>query len=114
MLLSGIYAFHGLRSHPYQAENHVFYWFITAAATLWRGAANDPDEVIIDFAESRVVDMSAIEALNKITERYHKVGKKVHLKHLSKDCKRLLKNAESIIDVNVMEDPTYKVLTDQL
>lgn len=75
---------------------------------------NDPEEVIIDFAESRVVDMSAIEALNKITERYHKVGKKVHLKHLSKDCRRLLKNAESIIDVNVIEDPTYKVLTDSL
>lgn len=75
---------------------------------------NDPEEVIIDFAESRVVDMSAIEALNKITERYHKVGKKVHLKHLSEDCKRLLKNAESIIDVNVMEDPTYKVITDDL
>lgn len=75
---------------------------------------NDPDEVVIDFAESRVVDMSAIEALNKITERYHKVGKKVHLKHLSEDCKRLLKNAESIIDVNVMEDPTYKVITDDL
>ncbi len=75
---------------------------------------NDPDEVIIDFAESRVVDMSAIEALNKITERYHKVGKKVHLKHLSADCRQLLKNAEEIIDVNVMEDPTYKVLTDAL
>ena len=48
---------------------------------------DDPDEVIIDFAESRVVDMyTAIEALNKITERYRKVGKKVHLKHLSPDC----------------------------
>jgi len=70
---------------------------------------NDPDEVIIDFAESRVVDMSAIEALNKITERYLKVGKKLHLKHLSPDCKVLLKNAEEIIDVNVLEDPTYKV-----
>lgn len=73
---------------------------------------NDPNEVIIDFKESRVVDMSAIEALNKITERYHKVGKKVHLRHLSKDCRGLLANADSIIDVNVMEDPTYKVLTD--
>ena len=40
---------------------------------------NDPQEIIIDFEESRVADMSAIEALNKITERYHKVGKKVHL-----------------------------------
>jgi sulfate permease, SulP family len=72
----------------------------------------DPDKVIIDFAESRVVDMSAIEALNKITERYHKVGKKIHLKHLSQDCRKLLKNAEKLIDVNVMEDPTYKVVTD--
>ena len=75
---------------------------------------NDPDEVIIDFAESRVVDMSAIEALNKITERYSKVGKKVHLRHLSKDCQQLLKNAEKIIDVNVMKDPTYKVVVDKV
>lgn len=75
---------------------------------------NDPDEVIIDFAESRVVDMSAIEALNKITERYQKVGKKVHLKHLSSDCRALLKNAESIIDVNVLEDPKYKLAVDKI
>ena len=73
---------------------------------------NDPDEVIIDFAESRVVDMSAIEALNKVTDRYRKVGKKVHLRHLSPDCLQLLENAEAIIDVNVMEDPTYKVAVD--
>lgn len=73
---------------------------------------NDPDVVIIDFKESRVVDMSAIEALNKITERYMKVGKKVHLKHLSPDCINLLINAEEIIDVNVIEDPSYKVLSD--
>lgn len=75
---------------------------------------NDPDEIIIDFEESRVVDMSAIEALNKITERYHKVGKRVHLKHLSADCRKLLKDAESIIDVNVMEDPTYKLVVDEI
>jgi SulP family sulfate permease len=75
---------------------------------------NDPDEVIIDFRESRVVDMSAIEALNKITERYLKVGKKVHLKHLSRDCKQLLKNADDIIEVNVLEDPTYKVVVDKI
>lgn len=75
---------------------------------------NDPKEVIIDFSESRVADMSGIEALNKITERYQREGKKVHLKHLSKDCQKLLKNAEKIIDVNVLEDPTYKVMSDQL
>ena len=72
---------------------------------------NDPEEVVIDFAESRVADMSGIEALNKLTERYLKVGKKVHLKHLSEDCRRLLANADQLIDVNIMEDPVYKVLT---
>lgn len=71
---------------------------------------NDPEEVIIDFRESRVVDMSAIEALNKITERYLKVGKKVSLRHLSPDCQTLLKNADKLIDVNVLEDPSYKVM----
>jgi len=74
---------------------------------------NDPDIVIIDFAESRIVDMSAIEAVNKLTSRYLKVSKEVHLKHLSADCRALLKNADEIIDVNVMEDPTYKVAVDQ-
>ena len=74
----------------------------------------DPDKIIIDFAESRVVDMSAIEALNKITERYREAGKIVQLKHLSRDCSRLLKNAEKIIDVDVLEDPTYKLVSDQL
>jgi sulfate permease, SulP family len=76
--------------------------------------SSDPDEVIIDFKESRVVDMSGIEALNVLTERYEKVGKKVHLKHLSPDCRVLLKNAEKIIDVNILEDPTYKVLSDEI
>ena len=75
---------------------------------------NDPEVVYIDFAESRIVDMSAIEALNKITERYEKVGKVVHLKHLSEDCRVLLKNAEAIIDVNVIEDPKYKLAVDKL
>jgi len=74
----------------------------------------DPSVVIIDFKESRVVDMSAIEALNKITERYQKAGKKVHLRHLSKDCQRLLQNASAIIDVNVLEDPNYKLVVDRI
>lgn len=75
---------------------------------------NDPEEVIIDFQESRVADMSGIEALNKLTERYTKAGKNVHIRHLSKDCIRLLKNAKDIIEVNVLEDPTYKVVTDRV
>lgn len=72
---------------------------------------NDPQEVMIDFSESRVADMSAIEALNSLTERYLKVGKTLHLRHLSDDCRQLLKNADKIIEVNVTEDPTYRVMT---
>lgn len=74
----------------------------------------DPEEVIIDFKDSRVTDMSAIEALNKITERYLAAGKKVHLKHLSPDCKKLLEKAEEVIDVNIIEDPTYHVVADKV
>ena len=75
---------------------------------------SDPNEVIIDFKDSRVSDMSAIEALNVVTERYHKAGKKVHLRHLSEDCRKLLSNADAIIDVNIIEDPTYKVAADKV
>ncbi len=97
----------------YEIYGPLFFGSTTAFSEKF-DVQNDPQEVIIDFAESRVVDMSAIEALNKITERYHKMGKKVHLKHLSTDCQKLLKNAEKLIDVNVMEDPTYKVMTDTI
>ncbi|MGI4804592.1 MAG: STAS domain-containing protein [Janthinobacterium lividum] len=74
----------------------------------------DPAEVVIDFKDSKVTDMSAIEALNKLTERYHKAGKKLHLKHLSEDCRILLENAKEVIDVNIYEDPTYYVVTDEI
>ena len=96
----------------YEIYGPLFFGSTTTFATKF-DVQNDPEEVIIDFAESRVADMSAIEALNKITERYHKVGKKVHLKHLSKDCVRLLENAKAIIDVNVLEDPRYKLPIDK-
>ena len=72
----------------------------------------DPEHVVLDFAESRVVDMSAIEALNRITARYAEAGKKVHLRHLSEDCRTLIDKAEAIIEVNHFEDPTYKVVSD--
>jgi SulP family sulfate permease len=75
---------------------------------------NDPEDIIIDFSESKIVDMSAIEALNSLTERYMKAGKKIHLRHLSPDCQKLLKNADKIVEVNVMEDPTYHVAADSV
>lgn len=65
---------------------------------------NDPEKIIIDFAESRVADMSAIEALNKLTERYNQAGKNVEVINLSESCRHLLKNAAPIIEVNVVEE----------
>ena len=73
---------------------------------------SDPKEIIIDFADSRIVDQSAIEALNKLAERYQKNGKTIHLRHLSADCVKLIKRAEKICDVNVLEDPDYFVAID--
>ncbi|GAB2493667.1 SulP family inorganic anion transporter [Algoriphagus taiwanensis] len=97
----------------YEMFGPLFFGSVTAFGEKF-DVLNDPEEVIIDFAESRVVDMSAIEALNKITERYQKVGKKVHLRHLSPDCRKLLAKADEIIEVNILEDPTYKVAIDDL
>ena len=73
--------------------------------------AGDPNHVVIDFKESRISDMSAIEAVSKITALYSEAGKKVHLRHLSKDCRTLLDRADAIIEVNHFEDPTYKVVS---
>jgi len=100
---------HGVKH--YEIYGPLFFGSITAFNEKF-DVLNDPEIVIIDFAESRVADMSAIEALNKITERYLRVNKKIQLKHLSPDCRKLLKNADSLIQVNVLEDPNYKVATD--
>src|SRR5690554_410595 len=70
---------------------------------------NDPSEVIIDFKDSRVADMSAIDALNKITAKYAALNKRVVLKYLSQDCRNKLEKAKGVIVVTMEEDPTYKV-----
>ena len=76
-------------------------------------AAGDPNEVIIDFAESRIADHSGIEAVHKITARYKEAGKRVRLKHLSQDCVAILANAGAMIDVDYYEDPEYVVMLDE-
>ena len=76
--------------------------------------AEDPDEVVIDFRGSRVCDHSGIDAVNSLTERYLSQGKKLRLKHLSPECRALLANAGSMIEVNVIEDPRYRVAVDEL
>ncbi|AGA79269.1 SulP family inorganic anion transporter [Echinicola vietnamensis] len=74
---------------------------------------NDPDEIIIDFAESRIVDHSGIDAVHKVTERYDKAGKTVYIRHLSTSSKTLLEKAEKIINVNYADnDPSYKIVMD--
>lgn len=75
---------------------------------------NDPHHVIIDFAGSRVVDHSAIEAISVLTDRYVREGKKAHIRHLSRDCRKLLNKAGVLVEVNLIEDPSYKVASDIL
>jgi SulP family sulfate permease len=96
----------------YEIYGPLFFGSV-AAFTEKFDVLNDPDEVIIDFKDSRVADMSGIEALNKLTEWYLKAGKRLHLRHLSEDCRQLLKNAEAVIEVNKWKDPDYYVATEK-
>lgn len=76
--------------------------------------ASGPDEVYIDFEQSRIADHSAIEALDKLAERYKKAGKNLRLKHLSPECLKLLTTAADLVEVNIIEDPRYRVADDKL
>jgi SulP family sulfate permease len=72
--------------------------------------ATDPDQVIIDFKEARVADYSSMEALNAITERYRKAGKRLRLRHLSPECQKMITTAGKLIEIEVAEDdPHYTV-----
>ncbi|MGK0442415.1 MAG: SulP family sulfate permease [Pseudohongiellaceae bacterium] len=75
---------------------------------------NDPEHVVIEFKRSRVSDHSGIEALDALAEKYKAAGKQLHLRHLSPECRILLKKAGSMCEVNVLEDPDYHVVTDAL
>lgn len=97
----------------YMLDGFLFFGSVEKFKTLF-DSKNDTQEVVIDFANSRVMDHSAIEAINSLTEKYLKQGKEIHLRHLSADCRKLLKNAEDIVDVNIMEDPKYKIADDAL
>jgi SulP family sulfate permease len=101
---------HGIKH--YEIYGPLFFGSVMAFNEKFE-VESDPDEVIVDFKESRITDMSAIEAVNKLTERYAEQGKTIHLRHLSRDCHQLLRNANSIIEVNILEDPTYKVLVNK-
>ena len=75
---------------------------------------NDPQEVVVDFADARVYDHSGLEAIDTLAERFARAQKTLHLKHLSAECKQLMENAGDLVEVNLMEDPTYHVADDRL
>ncbi|ELO1810814.1 SulP family inorganic anion transporter [Vibrio fluvialis] len=100
-------------SKVYQINGPIFFGSAANFLELF-DAQSDPQDVIVDFAQSRVADHSAIEAIETIAERYASVGKTLHLRHLSQDCRALLQKAGSLVEINVKEDPSYKVATDVL
>jgi SulP family sulfate permease len=96
----------------YEIYGPLFFGSVTAFNEKF-DVAGDPQKVVVDFRDSRVADMSGIEALHKLTERYRAADKHLLLKHLSPDCRLLLKNAEDVIEVNILEDPKYNIATDK-
>ncbi|WP_170390635.1 SulP family inorganic anion transporter [Ruegeria arenilitoris] len=72
---------------------------------------NDPETVIVDFADSRVVDQSALQAIENIAAKYEAAGKRVMLRHLSRDCHKLLKKAGHLM-VDSDDDPDYGLAVD--
>ena len=68
------------------------------------------EHVVIDFEKARICDHSGIEAIHAMSERYRKAGKKLHLRHLSADCRRTIERAGTLVDIEVLpDDPAYSV-----
>jgi len=100
-------------SRVYELNGPLFFGSVQNFLELFT-PADDPDDVIIEFQNSRVADHSAIEAIDNLAEKYIKAGKTLHLRHLSPECTELLTKAGDLVEVNMMEDPKYHVADDQL
>jgi SulP family sulfate permease len=100
-------------SRVYELNGPLFFGSVKSFLELFN-PEQDPDDVIIEFQNSRVADHSAIEAIDNLAEKYIKSGKTLHLRHLSVECRDLLKKAGDLVEVNVLEDPRYHVADDQL
>jgi SulP family sulfate permease len=100
-------------SRIYELNGPLFFGSVKSFLELFN-PEQDPDDVIIEFQNSRVADHSAIEAIDNLAEKYINAGKTLHLRHLSPDCRDLLKKAGNLVEVNVLEDPRYHVADDQL
>ena len=97
----------------YSVSGNIFFGSITSFKELF-DPSNDPKDVYIDFADSKVCDHSGIEAVHGLSERYKAADKVLHLRHLSPECAKLLKKAGDIVEVNILEDPKYHVADDAL
>ena len=76
--------------------------------------SEDSDDVIVDFKGSRVCDHSGLEAIDTLADRFSNEGKTLHIRHLSHECQELLVKAGDLVEVNVIEDPTYHVAVNKL
>ncbi|WP_394132149.1 SulP family inorganic anion transporter [Shewanella maritima] len=97
----------------YRLNGPLFFGSVANFLELFK-AEEDPQDIIVDFQNSRVADHSALDAIDTLAERYVNAGKTLHLRHLSQDCKALLHKAGDLVEVNMIEDPSYKVADDQL
>jgi SulP family sulfate permease len=100
-------------SKIYQLHGPLFFASVSSFKELF-DPTKDPEDVVIDFYYTRVYDQSGLEAINKLAEQYEAAGKRLHLTHLSSECRSLLDRAGDFVDVNLSEDPQYHVATDRL
>ena len=103
--------YHTKKKKLYVLHGQLFFASISRFKTLFN-PKEDPEDVIIDFQHSRVWDHSALEAIDALAERYQKHGTRLHLKHLSADCKDLLYKAGHLMEQDDQEDPHYRVVVD--
>ncbi len=94
----------------YQVQGPLFFGSASGFVEMF-DVENDPSEVIVDFADSRVVDQSALQAIEAVALKYEDAGKRVQLRHLTHDCHRLLTKAGHLI-VDSDDDPDYEIATD--
>nr|WP_324286805.1 SulP family inorganic anion transporter [Methylobacillus flagellatus] len=97
----------------YRLKGSVFFASIANFQALFT-PQEDPVQVVVDFKQAKVVDHSALAAIDALAERYAQQGKQLSLKHLSPDCRALLGRARDLVEVNLLEDPTYPVADDKL
>ena len=100
-------------SKIYQLHGPLFFGSVSWFKDLF-DVANDPEDVVIDFYYTRVYDQSGLEAINSLAEKYQGYGKRLHLTHLSQECRELLDQAGDLVEINLSEDPQYHVATDRL